>query len=127
MPEHFHLLIRPEPAEATSRFMQELKKRTAQRVLSALGDDQQHAWCRRMLTGLRLPPTVHSDCRYRVWQRGFYPFNVSSEKKRLEKLTYMHGNPIKRGLVNSPDQWPWSSFRFYYLNDSSVLRMDRLG
>ena len=81
MPEHFHLLIRPEPAEATSRFMQELKKRTAQRVISVLGDGQQHPWCRKMLTGLRLPPTVHSDCRYRVWQRRFYPFNVSSEKK----------------------------------------------
>jgi hypothetical protein len=25
-----------------------------------------------------------------------------------------------------PDQWPWSSFRFYYLNDSSVLTMDQL-
>jgi putative transposase len=80
-----------------------------------------------MLTGLRLPPTVHSDSRYRVWQRRFYPFNVYSEKKRLEKLDYMHNNPVQRGLVSSADQWPWSSFRFYYLNDSSVLSMDRLG
>ena len=38
MPEHFHLLIKPVPAEATSRFMQELKKRTAQRIVSARGD-----------------------------------------------------------------------------------------
>jgi hypothetical protein len=28
--------------------------------------------------------------------------------------------------VTSPDQWPWSSFRFYFLQDSSVLTMDRL-
>jgi hypothetical protein len=39
---------------------------------------------------------------------------------------YVHGNPVKRGQVSSPDQWPWSSFRFYHLNDSSVLSMDRL-
>ena len=38
----------------------------------------------------------------------------------------MHNNPAKRKLVNSPDQWAWSSFRFYFLNDSSVLTMDRL-
>ena len=63
---------------------------------------------------------------YRVWQRRFYPFNVYSERKRLEKLNYMHGKPVKRGLVSSPDQWPWSSFRFYYLTDSSILSMDRL-
>lgn len=79
-----------------------------------------------MLVSFRLPPTVHDESRYRVWQRRFYPFNVYSEEKRLEKLNYMHGNPVKRGLVSSPDQWPWSSFRFYYLNDASVLAMDRL-
>ena len=47
-------------------------------------------------------------------------------KKRLAKLAYMHGNPVKRGLVTSPDQWPGSSFRFYYLEDASVLRVARL-
>lgn len=126
MPEHLHLLIRPEPAEATSRFMQELKKRSAQGIIAALAENGGDAWCRSTLTRLRLPPTVHSDSRYRVWQRRFVPFNVFTEKKRLEKLDYMHGNPVKRGLVKSPDQWPWSSFRFYHLNDSSVLSMDRL-
>jgi len=40
-------------------------------------------------------------------------------------MNYMHNNPVKKRLVSSPDQWPWSSFRFYYLNDSSVLTMDR--
>ena len=38
----------------------------------------------------------------------------------------VHGNPLKRGLVSSPDPWPWSSFRVYHLNDSSVLSTDRL-
>ncbi len=65
-----------------------------------------------------LPPTVHSDSRYRDWQRRFYPFGVYGENKRLEKLNYMHNNPVKRGLVHSPEEWLWSSFRFYYLNDS---------
>jgi hypothetical protein len=91
--------------------MQKLKKRAAQRIVGTLRDHQQYPWCGRMLTGLRLPPTVHRDSRYRVWQRRFYPFNVYSEKKRLEKLSYMHNNPVECGRVSSPDQWPWSSFR----------------
>ncbi len=126
MPEHFHLLIKPVPAEATSNFIQELKKRTAQRIIRVLDDHQEYPWCRRMLTGLRLPPTVHSDARYRVWQRRFYPFGVFTERKCLEKLNYMHNNPVKRRLVSSSVEWPWSSFRFYYLDDASILRMDRL-
>ena len=96
MPEHFHVLIKPEPAESTSRWMQELKKRTAQRILTTLVENRTHPWCRRMLTWLRLPSTVHSDSHYRVWQRRFVPFNVYTQKKRIEKLDYMHNNPAKR-------------------------------
>ena len=66
MPEHFHFLIKPEAPDTTSRLLKELKKRTAQRIISVLTENQGHAWCRKMLNGLRLPPTVHSDSRYRV-------------------------------------------------------------
>ena len=126
MPEHFHLLLRPEPAESTTQIIHQLKQRTAFSILTALRESHQYRWCRQILGRLRLPATVHSKAQYRVWQRRFYPFNVFSEEKRLEKLNYMHGNPVKRGLVSSPEQWPWSSFRFYYLNDPSVLKMNRL-
>ncbi len=127
MPEHFHLLLKPEPAETTSRIMKRLKEETATQILKTLRNHQQYPWCRKMLDHLRLPTTVHDESHYRAWQRRFYPFNVFSEKKRLEKLTYMHNNPVKRGLVKVPGDWPWSSWRFYFLQDVSVLAIDRLG
>jgi putative transposase len=46
-----------------------------------------------------------------VWQRRFYDFNVWSERKRIEKLRYMHSNPVRRGLVLQPEHWIWSSYR----------------
>ena len=95
-------------------------------MISILSENQRYAWCRRMLTGLRLPPSVHCDSYYRLWQRRFYPCGVYGDKKRLEKLNYMHNNPVKRGLVRWPEEWPWSSYRFYHLDDSSLLRMDPL-
>jgi len=52
--------------------------------------------------------------------------NIWSEKKIQEKLNHLHNNPVKRGLVAQPGDWPWSSWRYYYLNDSSVLAMDSL-
>src|ERR1039458_9627313 len=97
-----------------------------QALIRALRQNLQRPWCRKTLTRSRLPPTVHDHSRYRLWQRRFYPFNVFSEDKIQEKLTYMHNNPVKRGLVSSPGDWPWSSWRFYYLRDASILRMDRL-
>jgi putative transposase len=127
MPEHFHVLLRPGISESTSNIVKELKQRSAAAVLQTLRTQDDAPSSRALLRSFRLPSTVHDQTHYRVWQRRFVPFNVYTEKKRLEKLDYMHGNPVKRGLVPSPDEWAWSSWRFYYLGDRSVLEMDRLG
>ena len=39
------------------------------------------------------------------WPLRYYDFNVWSEKKRIEKLRYIHRNPVKRGLVERPEDW----------------------
>jgi hypothetical protein len=51
--------------------------------------------------------------RARSWQRRYNDFNVHNERKRIEKLRYMHRNPVNRGLVEKPEDWPRSSFRHY--------------
>jgi putative transposase len=38
---------------------------------------------------------------------------VFTEDKRVEKLRYMHRNPVVRGLIEKPEDWKWSSFRHY--------------
>ncbi len=58
------------------------------------------------------------------WQRRFYDFNVWSHKKRMEKLEYMHMNPVKRGLVSSPRDWVWSSCAWYQGNDDGLVKID---
>ena len=126
MPEHFHLLIWPSERANPSQIIQSLKERTAKFVLKNLLENPQFPWCRRMLARVTLPSTVHRHGQYRVWQRRFYDMNVWSEKKRLEKLNYMHGNPVKRGLVSDPSGWKWSSWRCYHMDDQSLLVMDRL-
>src|SRR5262249_4005016 len=48
-----------------------------------------------------------------IWQPKYYAFNVSSEKKVVEKLNYMHENPVRAGLVERAIDWLWSSARWY--------------
>ncbi len=50
--------------------------------------------------------------------------NVTHESKVVEKLGYMHRNPITRGLVERPEQWRWSSDQFYEFADDSLIAMD---
>jgi len=106
--------------------MQKLAERTANSMLRNLRQNLEFPWCQKMLARFELPPSVHHHAHCRVWQRGGYDLNIWSEKKGLEKLNYMHNNPVKRGLVAQPGDWPWSSWRFYYLGDRSVLAMDRM-
>ena len=123
-PEHFHLLIWPVPE--ADRIMPKLKDRTALSILRDLRENPGHAWCRKMHTRITLPSTVHHHAHFRVWQWRFYDMNIWSPKKPDEKLNYLHNNPLKRGLAPEPGDWPWSSWRFYFRNDTSLLSMDRV-
>jgi hypothetical protein len=59
-----------------------------------------------------------------LWQRRYYDFNVWSEAKRIQKLRYMHRNPVKRGLVRNPEDWAWSSFRHYVSGFEGVVEIE---
>jgi putative transposase len=67
---------------------------------------------------------VDATLRKPFWQARFYDFNVWTTRKRVEKLRYMRRNPVKRGLVSSPEQWRWSSYRFYLLDEADPVRVN---
>jgi len=58
------------------------------------------------------------------WQARYYDFNVYTEKKRVEKLRYMHRNPVKRGLVEKAEEWQWSSFQHYFTGEPGVVEIE---
>lgn len=112
MPEHIHLLISEPDRGTPSTVMQVLKQRSARRVLRELRartDSTQGSLWQDTLD------TSH------VWQRRYYDFLVRTERKRVEKLRYMHRNPVKRGLALEPQQWGWSSFRWYAYGESGAV------
>jgi REP element-mobilizing transposase RayT len=102
--EHVHLLLGEPERGNPSVVMQALKQSFARRLLRNLrsrGDGRQTTlWSTAAEEG-------------RIWQHRFYDFVVFTEKKRVEKINYMHHNPVRRGLVLEPEQWAWSSFRHY--------------
>jgi hypothetical protein len=59
-----------------------------------------------------------------IWQKRFYDFNVWTEHKRIEKLRYMHRNPVQRGLVATPELWRWSGFRTYFLGEGGPVKIN---
>jgi putative transposase len=99
-----HLLL-SEPEESNhSVVLQVLKQRYSRELLERLRN-------RRPRLDGSLWNTVLEQGY--VWQRRFYDFVVWNPHKRAEKLRYMHDNPVRRGLVASPEEWCWSSCRAY--------------
>jgi putative transposase len=87
MPEHVHLLVNEPERGTLAQGLQSLKQSVARRLALRATDP--------------------------FWQARYYDFNVWSERKFVEKLRYIHRNPVARGLVARPEDWAWSSFRPY--------------
>ena len=58
------------------------------------------------------------------WQRRYYDFNVWSEGTTEEKVHYMRQNPVSRGLVTRPEDWPWSSFRHHSTGECGTVEIE---
>ena len=140
MPEHVHLLV-SEPQRGTlSTAVQALKLGFVRSLLCSGGSvvagyprsrKSGETWgtltpgtltCGALTSGTLTPGTpIHP---HRFWQARFYDFNVWTERKRIEKLRYIHRNPVERGLVASPEQWRWSSFRWYLCGESGSVQIN---
>jgi len=129
MPEHVHLLLSEPQERSSSVVIQALKLSFVQRFrnMPELVRAQENEYASDL-------PRRNSEmfrARFQFWQKRFYDFNVWTAKKKVEKLKYIHRNPVTRGLVESPELWRWSSFRSYayqesgpvIVNDWSVLKM----
>ncbi len=112
MPEHLHLLI-SEPEEGTpATVIQAIKLGFVRRVLNGSGENPHFSQ--------RTREVGHPQ---HFWMKRFYDFNVWSQRKEVEKLRYMHRNPVVRGLVQRPEDWEWSSFRAYACGEVGLVRV----
>jgi|SRR5256886_5544415 len=86
MPEHVHLLLSEPPQDTLADALKSLKQGVSRRLIG--------------------------DADY-FWQKRYYDFNIRNYPQVVEKLRYIHRNPVKPGLCERPEDWEWSSFRHY--------------
>lgn len=126
MPEHVHLLVFPVPIGTEtsipiSDVLQDLKQNVGRAGKAAL----RVIWSRQRSLGTRpLDDWVLGDSPKPFWKTRGYDFNITTEQAFHTKLDYIHKNPITRGLVNHPEDWIWSSYRYYEQGDDSLIKMD---
>jgi REP element-mobilizing transposase RayT len=104
---HLHLIA---SAPRLSGAMKSFKMFTARQIIDLL---ERHAAnvLLRQLRAHKLPHKTRSE--YQMWQEGSQPKRIDNAEMMLQKLEYMHNNPVDRGYVDDPLHWRYSSARNY--------------
>ncbi len=116
---HFHTIVSgPELADTIRDF----KRFTARMILAQLQAEGRE-WLLNQLAYFRAAHRK-ATAEHQVWQEGLHPQAITSDEMMEQKLTYLHNNPVKRGLVASPEHWRYSSAHEWLPGAIPVLRCD---
>lgn len=101
MPEHVHLLLMPTETAGISQIMKVLKRHSSWALNQRL---------RR--TG-------------RFWMEDFFDHWARNQRQTADTIEYLHNNPVRRGLVKKPEDYPWSSYLAWSRPEASPYQVDR--
>ncbi|MCU1255218.1 MAG: hypothetical protein JWM83_1517 [Candidatus Angelobacter sp.] len=127
MPEHVHLLLSEPERSSLAVALQMLKQISSRKLHSMGGPPFRPLLAKGGKSAPRFRPPLAKrgeQVDQPVWQKRYYDFNVFSDHKRIEKLRYMHRNPVKRGLVEKPEDWKWSSYCHYLTGMEGVVEVE---
>lgn len=119
MPNHVHLLVAPREKTQVGKFAGQIKERVARKAVAWL-EQNNPQWLAKI--------TVMEGkvIRRRFWQPGGgYDRNVDSESTLRSMIDYIHANPVRKELVERPEDWEWSSARWYAGIMPVHLELDR--
>jgi putative transposase len=105
MPDHVHLIIRPDlPANPIPKVLSTIKRPFARGAL--------HSW--KAANDPRLQSVTSDGGAAHFWQQGpGFDRNLRTLGDFRSKLEYIHRNPVTRGLVDHPHEYRWSSIHWY--------------
>ena len=107
MEDHLHLIA---SAHNLSKEIGDFKSFTARSIINYLQETQATS----TLSELKRHKLPHKkDRSFQVWQEGSHPQLIRGTKVMKQKIEYIHSNPVKKGLVDDPMLWIYSSIRNY--------------
>ena len=117
MENHLHLIA---SSENLSKEIAAFKSFTARSII----DDLKEKRIESQLRQLKFQKKSHKTSQvYQLWQEGSHPQAILNQEIFRQKLEYIHNNPVKRGYIDEPSHWRYSSCR-NYMGKEGLLRID---
>jgi len=121
MLNHIHMLLSAD--SNVSDIMRDFKTYTSHELIKRLKIQK----CVIPLRVFRQAAKMDRKCQtFKVWQRGFHPIGIETDKFYKQKLDYIHQNPVRKGYVTRPEYWFYSSAGYYAGLGEGSLGIDRL-
>ncbi|OGU64531.1 MAG: hypothetical protein A3C56_06275 [Ignavibacteria bacterium RIFCSPHIGHO2_02_FULL_56_12] len=122
MPTHVHALYGTTSGVNLSNILRDLHRYTSKEI-------SQFFRSTRNPTFMEFAKAARADQRgnrYKVWQTGFHPIAIFDQDIFVQKLEYIHNNPVRKGFVEQPEYWKYSSARNYLLDDDTIIAVEKL-
>jgi REP element-mobilizing transposase RayT len=123
MPNHFHAIVSSEQAPVLPGIVRDLKRHTAWEIIRCLKEDGNIFLLQQLEEAAS---TAGRGNDLQVWQEGYHPEAIFSQKFFRQKVDYVHNNPVRKGFVECPEQWLYSSARQYVDREIGMMRIDML-
>ena len=107
MENHLHLIL---SVPGIGKLIKEFKSFTARKIID-LYEERKSMGNLWKLKRAKLPHKTRST--FQVWQEGSHPEQIDNDEMLAQKIEYIHHNPVKRGYVDEPEDWRYSSARDY--------------
>jgi len=122
MPTHLHLITSNEENILLKDIMRDFKHFTSNKIIQYL-EEENHYYLELFKQAAEVR---FGDQKYKVWKNEYHPVALTSVKWFVEKLSYIHENPVRKGFVECPEYWKYSSARNWILDDHSIIRIQLL-
>jgi putative transposase len=122
MPNHIHMIIQAPGNFTVSAFLRDLKKYTSRAIVHKLESEKPEGYLEILDKFRKAGEPLKRIKQYKVWQDGNQAKVLYSNTFTLQKLTYIHNNPVKYGLCDEPWKYAFSSAA-NYAGRESVLEV----
>ncbi|MDY6875006.1 MAG: transposase [Chloroflexota bacterium] len=120
MPDHLYLIIWLYGESTVSEIMHDYKRFISGRLARQAKVEGNQAW----LDAFRAAGEETGRGEHKVWQDSFWDKIIYNERTLRQKLNYIHRNPLRAGLVECPEDYPYSSYRDYVLGNQTLIEVD---
>ncbi len=127
MPNHVHFILSSTPETNIGNIMRDFKKFTSKRIIEAIENNQQESRKKWILNMFSYAGNNNkSNEVYQFWQQEYHPIALDTQEKLIQRLKYLHENPVRAGIVWLPQDYKYSSAIDYYCDKPGILPIDRL-